>query len=194
MKRTYKLRRRAETQEQTRQKIVEAAIELHQAKGLAATSFSDIANRAKVGKVTVYRHFPDDPALLSACSGLYFARNPLPEIGVWQQVDDADERLRHGLLESYRYHRQTEPMLARVLPEARDLAIMEPYHRHWDKAAEILAQPFEVSREDGSVLKAALALALSFETWRLLAVRHGLSDEQAVGVTIRLVSQRNGTS
>jgi AcrR family transcriptional regulator len=187
MKRPYQLKQRARAQDKTRQRIVEAAIELHQSKGLAATSFADIAKRANVGKVTVYRHFPDELALVGACSGQYFDHNPLPEIESWWQTGDAGERLRYGLLQVYRFHRQTEPMLGRVLAEARDLAIMEPYHAHWNRAADILAEPFMPSDEDRPILQAALALALAFETWQLLVNKNRLSDDQAVELVTRLI-------
>lgn len=58
MTRPYTLKRRAERQDETRRRIVEAAIELHQTIGPAATTVSEIAQRAGVGRVTVYRHFP----------------------------------------------------------------------------------------------------------------------------------------
>ena len=139
MSRSYRLKRRAERQDQTRQKIIEAAIALHQAKGPAATTMNDIAEQAKVGRVTVYRHFPDDESLLRACSGQYFERHPFPDPASWYSIQDAAARLRRGLRETYAYHRETEPMMSRVIADARDLPIMAPYHAHWRRAAEILA-------------------------------------------------------
>jgi AcrR family transcriptional regulator len=88
MTRSYRLKRRAERQDQTRQKIVEAAIALHQDKGLAATTMADVAERAGVGRVTVYRHFPDEAALVGACSGQYFERHPLPDPELWLEIAD----------------------------------------------------------------------------------------------------------
>jgi hypothetical protein len=52
------------------QRIVEATIALHEGVGPARTTISDVARRAGVGRLTVYRHFPDEPMLLSACSSL----------------------------------------------------------------------------------------------------------------------------
>ena len=186
MKRSYQLKRRAEAQGRTRQKIVDAAIELHQSKGLAATTVGDIAQRAKVGKVTVYRHFPDEAALVGACSGQYFQRHPLPDIEDWRRIGDASERLRHGLRDTYRYHRETEPMMIQVLAEARDLPIMDPYHAHWRRAADILADPWSASARDKAPLNAALALALAFDTWHLLVRAQRLTDNQAIELMIRL--------
>jgi len=186
MKRPYRLKQRAVEQNQTRQRIVEAAIGLHQAKGLAATSVADIAARAGVGKVTVYRHFPDEAALVGACSGQYFALHPFPDPEGWRRIADQGDRLRHGLGETYAYHRETEAMIGRVLPEARDLPIMEPYHAHWRHAARVLATAWPEPARDDPVLVAALALALSFEAWHLLVRVQGLSDAQAVALMLRL--------
>ena len=49
MARRYQQNRRAKSQAQTRQKIVEAAIKLHQEKGPAATSMRDVASEAGDG-------------------------------------------------------------------------------------------------------------------------------------------------
>lgn len=180
MARSYQLKQRGERQKLTRLKIIEAAIDLHQAKGLAATTMSDIAERAKVGRVTVYRHFPDEAALIGACSWQYFQSHPLPDPEPWRSVQNATERLRRGLRETYAYHRATEAMMTRVLPEARDLPIMIPYHSHWKRAADILSAGLPGSARRKTLLEAALALALSFDTWHFLIRGQELSDDQAL--------------
>jgi AcrR family transcriptional regulator len=188
MTRTYQLKRRAESQNRTRQKIIEAAIELHQAKGLSATSMRDIAKRAKVGTVTVYRHFPDEVALVGACSGTYFERNPFPNPEDWCGITDPRERLRRGLRDTYAYHRVTEPMIAQVIDEARDQPVMTPYHTHWRRAADVLLAAWPPEARRNKKLTAAVALALSFDTWRLLVRERGLTDKQAVELMLRLIT------
>ena len=186
MTRSYKLKQRGEAQNRTRQKIVEAAIELHQTKGLSATTMRDIAERAEVGRVTVYRHFPDEMALVSACSGAYFQRHPLPDPEPWRSVEDATERTRRGLRETYAFHRSTEAMMTRVYDEARDLPVMAPYHMHWQRAAAVLAEAWPAKGRQRVLRNAALAHALSFDTWRSLVRGQGLSDAQAVDLMLRL--------
>lgn len=186
MTRSYKLKQRGEAQNRTRQKIVEAAIELHQTKGLSATTMRDIAERAEVGRVTVYRHFPDEMALVSACSGAYFQRHPLPDPEPWRSVEDATERTRRGLREAYAFHRSTEAMMTRVYDEARDLPVMAPYHMHWQRAAAVLAEAWPAKGRQRVLRNAALAHALSFDTWRSLVRGQGLSDAQAVDLMLRL--------
>ena len=190
MKRSYRQKERAESQRRTRQKIVDATIELHQTKGLAETSMNDIAERAQVGKVTVYRHFPDDEALVQACSGQYFQRHPFPDLGDWRTIDDGPERLRRGLLDSYNYHETTAPMMTRVLAEARDLPVMEPYHAYWRGAVDVLAAGWSKAGRRGTSLKAGLALAISFDTWRILVQEQHLTNDQAIKLVMKLTCDR----
>ncbi|HEY6582806.1 MAG TPA: helix-turn-helix domain-containing protein, partial [Rubrobacter sp.] len=69
----YELKRRAERQEETRLRITRATLELHETVGPALTTRSAIAERAGVGRPTVYSHFPDDLSLGIACSSLNLA-------------------------------------------------------------------------------------------------------------------------
>src|SRR5881392_2855080 len=101
--RKYELRRRAERQEETRRRIVEAAIELHRTKGPARTTLSDVARLAGVERHTLYRHFPDERALGLACSGHYTELNPPPDAEPWTAIVEPAARLRHGLGELYAY-------------------------------------------------------------------------------------------
>jgi AcrR family transcriptional regulator len=163
----------------SRRRIVEAAIELHQTLGPAATTISAIAERAGVGRVTVYRHFPDEPTLARACSGQYFERNRPPDPERWRTSADPEERLLAALRETYAYHRATRQMISHVLADARDHPVMAPYHEHWRHAADVLLEPWPVRGRQRTRLRAAFALALSFDTWRTLSQEHGLSDRQA---------------
>src|SRR2546421_8935654 len=79
MARKYELKKRAERQEETRRRIVEAAIHLHRTKGPARTTFSDIAALAGVQRHTLYRYFPDERQMGLACSGHHFELNPPPD-------------------------------------------------------------------------------------------------------------------
>src|SRR5437764_14629185 len=119
MGRSYQLKRRAERQDQTRQRIIEAAIELHQTIGPAATTVSEIAERAEVGRVTVYRHFPDEPSLARACTGQHFKRHPFPDPDRWRDVTHPVEPLRTGLGEAYAYHRAPPATEPRAPADAR---------------------------------------------------------------------------
>lgn len=191
MARSYQLKRRAERQDETRQRIIEATIGLHQTIGPARTTIREIAECAQVGRVTVYRHFPDEATLSRACCGQYFERHPFPDPDRWQKIADPAERLQTGLRETYAYHAATEAMISHALADARDHPVMAPYHAHWQHAADILSAPWRLRGSRRTMLHAAIALALSFDTWRTLTREQGLSDDQAIAVTLRLTHDRN---
>ena len=177
-------RRRDGRRDRTRQRIVEATVELHETVGVARATISAIAERAGVQRLTVYRHFPDERALLSACSGHWTASNPPPEPGSWSQVADPQERLGLALGEVYAYHRRTEPMMSNIVREAPVkpalLEVAEPYFRHWERMRYVLATGWGVGDERLALLLATLGHALDFQTWRSLVRQQGLSDAQAV--------------
>ncbi len=191
MARKYEMKRRAKRQEETRQRITETTVELHQALGPAKTTISAIAERAGVQRLTVYRHFPDERALLSACSSHYVAANPLPDPGPWTQIPDPENRLRRAFAETYDYHRRTEPMMTKVLRDAQEHAptfeVIVPYLQHWDRARYALVSGWGAEDQRLKTLLAALGHALDFRTWRSLVHEQGLTDEQAIELMVGMV-------
>jgi len=189
MTRRYELKRRARRQEETRRRIVEATMALHETVGLARTTVTQIAERAGVGRLTVYRHFPDELALGRACSGLYWERNPLPDPEPWRAEKDPSERLKIALRESYAYHRRTEEMIGRAFADAAESPIMAPYHEHWRRAADAVATAWRVRGRKRLLMRAAIGHALVFPTWRSLIRDQGLTDSQAVELMLRLTCE-----
>jgi AcrR family transcriptional regulator len=183
--------RRDGRRERTRQRIVEATVELHQTVGTARTTISAIAEKAGVQRLTVYRHVPDERALFYACRGHWSAANPPPDPGSWSQIADPLERLRLALGEVYAFHRRTEPMISNVVRDAqvhpltREMA--EPYIQHWERMRYVLATGWGVGDEHLVLLLGTLGHALDFQTWRSLVRQQGLSDEQAVEVLVGMV-------
>src|SRR3954464_14014162 len=121
-RRRYTKRRRAELEDETRRRITEATMELHGTVGPARTTVSGIAALAGVQRATVYRHFPDEGALIAACGTEWTARNPLPDLEAWAAIGEPDPRLRVGLAELYGWFDRTEPMVERIV---RDTPLVE---------------------------------------------------------------------
>src|SRR3989440_3486768 len=128
-KRPYRMQRRAESEERTRRRITESAVELHGTLGPSRTSISAVAERAGVRRSTVYRHFPDEPALFAACSAHWAAANPVPDLERWAAIEDPDERLRRSLEELYAYYRRTDGMLANLLRDEATMPVVERQFR-----------------------------------------------------------------
>jgi AcrR family transcriptional regulator len=183
-RRKYQLRARAESQEETRHRIVVAAMELHERVGPAQTSISAIAERAKVQRLTVYRHFPDEIALLRACGGHYRSLHPPPDLSVWRALQDAKTRLRMGLVQLYRHFRETGAMWSHVLRDAESSAVVreaaEPRFRYLRDAADVLGQGWS-----NGLARAAIGHAVQFSTWQSLA-RERLTDDGAADLMTRL--------
>jgi AcrR family transcriptional regulator len=186
MVRKYTQTKRAEQQAETRQRIVEAAVVLHGSVGPAQTTVSMIAERAGVQRHTYYAHFPDERGLFMACSGLAMERDPLPDAEAWRQIEDPLERLAAGLGALYDWYGRNAELTACVLRDGET-------HELTREMNELRIGP--VMQAYGTVLggnlgqrqRAALALALSFFTWRTLVRDAGLTRDEAVGVMVRAV-------
>jgi AcrR family transcriptional regulator len=175
MARKYELKQRAERQEETRRRIVEAAIELHRTKGPARTTVSDVARAAGVQRHTFYRHFPSDWELGLACSGLHMERSPPPDATAWAEIADVDERRRRGLAELYAWFEANEDMFANVLRDAEVYPLAGEIFEL--RAGEHLARVRRALAEGlppEPRFQALLDLALDFGAWRRLALS-GLS-------------------
>ena len=192
MARKYQLKRRAERQGETRQRIVEATVALHTTVGPAQTTVSAIAERAGVQRHTFYRHFPDERSLLMACSGLFEANHPVPAPQSWRSCDGPDARLRRGFDELFRYYETNAEALA---PLFRDAEIHRPTRETlelrmgpvFEEMASVLAEPFRLAPARRRRVAAAIRLCLSFPAWRALraAVK---SHGEAVEVAVRAVT------
>jgi AcrR family transcriptional regulator len=184
--RTYTLKRRAEKQAETRQRIVEAAVELHSTRGPAQTPLSLVAERAGVQRHTFYAHFPDERSLLMACSGLAFERDPPPDAVRWRGIENRRERLRTGLRALYDWYERNAQRAACVLRDAEvhplvkeiNVLRMGPVmmaHR------EVLGAGLDERQ------RALLQLSLTFYTWRSLARESGLSQDAAVEIMVQAI-------
>jgi len=189
--REYTKRKRAALEEETRRRIVEAAVSLHQEQGGGAT-ISEIARRAGVARVTLYRHFPDELALLTACTTHYLSLHPPPDLDRWRSIPDPIERLRTGLAETYSYHRQTARMMTvaeREIAVNPTLAqLLEPLETYWRTARVILADGWESGGTTDPLLEAALGLALSLSAWGTLTSQYGLTDDDCATLFVTMIA------
>jgi len=187
MTRTYTLKRRAESQAETRRRIVESAVDLHSSVGPALTTLSMIAERAGVQRHTLYAHFPDERSLYLACSGLAMERDPLPDAAPWRAIASRRERLRTGLKAIYSWYERNTELTACVLRDAE-------YHPLTKEIAEMRMGPHMAAYREvlGAKLNAKqrtmLHLALSFFTWRTLARESGLNTGAAAEAMVQAIA------
>jgi AcrR family transcriptional regulator len=191
-KRPYKKRRRAELEAQTRRRITESAVALHGSVGPSRTSMSAVAEHAGVPRSTLYRHFPDEAALFSACSAHWAASNPPPDLGRWAAVDDPDERLRGALEELYAYYRRTHRMLENLLRDEATMPVIGQlfgaFRAYIGAAQETLVAGRGLRGRARTRVQAAIGHALAFPSWRSLTGEQGLDDPAAADLMCRLVA------
>jgi AcrR family transcriptional regulator len=166
-KRPYKMARRADKREETRRRIVEAAVELHSTLGPARTSVAQIAERAGVQRHTYYAHFPEERELFLACSGHALARDPLPDVAAWRARPPGWERIRHGLEELYRWYERNAEMAACVIRDAEHHALTCEMTEL--RMLPTFAAAYEALGEGMSPrAQALLGVSLDFACWRSL--------------------------
>jgi AcrR family transcriptional regulator len=186
--RKYTPTRRAEQQEQTRARIVRAAMALHEELGPRDTTISAVAARAGVQRLTVYRHFPDDGSLFTACSSLWLELNPPPDSAQWQDLAEPAARCRAAFAALHGYYRRTERMWNRAYRDEEEVpalkAVMGGFEAYLDAVRDDLLATWPSAPSTRRLLKATLGHCLRFSTWRSLD-REGLSDAEMANVIER---------
>ena len=187
--RAYRMTSRAEATQRTRASIVRAARELHTERGLSATSWEDIAQRAEVSTATVYRHFPSLAHLVPACARTVFDIIKPPTLeqaagtfGVLRRADERFEQLVRyschcyltgkGWLHAAHRERDFVPELdeaLRVIEDSLDTLVTAAAGRPLDGADHRL-----------------LFVLCDFPIWWSLVDR-GIAPDDAEAVLVRLV-------
>ncbi|HUR79829.1 MAG TPA: helix-turn-helix domain-containing protein [Thermoanaerobaculia bacterium] len=162
--RTYTKRLRAEGEQETRQRIVEAIMSLHEDVGPARTTVSGIAERAGVQRLTVYRHFPDDASMLRACSAHWAELHPLP-------LPPIDGAQAGGALRAlYAWYRQNAAMLSNVCRDAQAMPLVKTTLQGMEDALDELAARIDRGYGRRSAdRRRTIRHAVAFATWQSLS-------------------------
>lgn len=191
-KRPYKMKRRAELEAQTKQRITESAVELHGTLGPARTSMKAVAEHAGVPRSTVYRHFADEEELFGACSAHWAMENPPPDITQWEKIGDPNERFEVALGELYAFYRRAGDMIDKCLRDEAAVPVvgqlMGAYHQLMRAITEILMRGRGLRGKARNRTRAALTHAIAFPTYKQLTEEGELGDKDAAELMRRLVS------
>lgn len=186
MTRTYTLKKRAEQQAETRQRIVDAAVELHSTVGPSETTLSMIAEKAGVQRHTLYAHFPDERSIFQACSAEAHQRDPSPTADAWRGIADRRERLTTALTDIYGWYERNAQLLSNVVrdverhPMVQELQRTQvaPVRKGWH---DVLGEQLDAKQ------RTMLHIALSFFTWRTLTQQAGVKQAAAVTLMVEAV-------
>jgi AcrR family transcriptional regulator len=189
--RKYEMRERAHQVARTRARIAAVTAELHEEVGPARTTVAEIARRAGVERLTVYRHYPDELALFGACQAHFLAEAPPPDPRVHSGVADPDARLEAVLADLYGWYREHRRMVRNVTRDAELLPALDealaPQREAMGRAVELLLRGRGLRGRRRALVGTALELVLSFRTWEALTVA-GLDDREAARLAVAMVA------
>ena len=193
--RKYDMTRRASTVAQTRQRIVDATLELHGEQGIAATSWDDIAARAGVGVGTVYRHFPSLDELIPACGDITRQVLALPDPARVQALfggaDGPQERMELLVREAFAIYERGAPQLRAIRnePDVHPNVAEAGEEVEATLAALVGAavEPFEITPADRAVVRAMIDL----NTWDALREQGVAQAEAVTAIAEMLISAVN---
>jgi AcrR family transcriptional regulator len=186
-RRPYQLRRRAESAEETRRRLVQATFELHGEQGIAATTMKQIAERAGVGAGTVYHHFPTLEDTVTACGQMVMATYPPPTEAIFAGIGPMKERLR--LLARALFSHRDSVLFDRIRPDGEGMPIIRRFvdeeERHRIELTRAALAPFAIDRD---MIRIAAAL-LDIGVYRALQ-SVGLSLDQAADTIADIIQAR----
>jgi AcrR family transcriptional regulator len=187
--REYRMRKRAEGLDATRERIVEATAALHYEQGVAATSYVQIAERAEVGPATVYRHFPTLGSLVSACGATVWdeIQPPVPENvrDVFAGLDTRQERLERLVAELDAFYGRATVWLGHAARDRDRVPELEAFLRHVDAGVQALVREAIGPETPEAAIRLAAALT-DVSVWRSLK-RLDMSPEEFRRTLVRLL-------
>lgn len=185
--------KRAAAVARTRQRIVDAARELHGDQGIAATSWDDIAARAGVGVGTVYRHFPSLDELIPVCGEITVQVVALPDSAtvpaLFEHATEPAERSERLVREAFAIYERGAPELRAIRREADVHPRVAQDRDQLDASLSALVDtalgPLDATQQDRAVARALVDL----NTWEALRDQ-GLGPAESVAAISDMLARR----
>lgn len=190
--RPYVLGKRGTASAVTRQRILQAAMELYRERGIAGTTIQAIAGRADVARGTVVNHFGTAEQLLEVVLDDIIASLGYPDERVVEGVDEAPDRIRRYVDALFRFFERSEETWSVVSSDLDLPALKRREAEYYEVVGRLYTAAF--APLDGDRLIAAAARAyVNYAPLHDLRVA-GLSLDEAIDVVaeslIALVDRR----
>src|SRR5216117_2454485 len=194
MPRRYQMATRERAVQATRQRIIDAAISLHAQRGVIATNWEEIAERAGVSTATVYRHFPSLGELVPACARTAFEAGgslptPAHAAAAFAGLTRPAPRIERLIRDSCRCYELGAGWLAAARRDAKSVPALDRAVRLQDRVLGVLIQAALgdafVDAQTMSVIKALI----DFPFWKALTDA-GVATEKVPRVINDLVRSR----
>lgn len=161
MPRAYRLGERETQMRATRERIVEAAIELYVEVGISKATMRQVGLRADVAPGTLRNHFPSPMALEQAMVERLTAEAPLPDASIFDGAETLEERVECLLRVTGTFFNQAgrlyrmwlrEPMVASPWTEAGTR-----YGARWAELQRFALGPLADDQDVQAVFRAIMA-------------------------------------
>lgn len=158
------MERRTAAVEQTRRRIIEAAMQCHAERGIVGTSIQDVARRADVALGTVYRHFPTLEDLVGACGEQFFTMLGLPDrdeaMARFSGARSRPERIERLVTEVSSLYRPAAAAFLHVRDARHELQAAAEGHERMEGAIDLLVdealRPLRASPDQRQAVRALL--------------------------------------
>ena len=181
--------RRASAVAQTRQRIIDATRALHTERGIARTSWDDIAARAGVGVGTVYRHFPTLDELVPACGAASMEVIALPDPrdapALFDPRKTQKERVRRLVELAFAIYERGAPELYVLRNEPGAHPSVAQGKRDLEASLAALVEAAGIAARDRAVVRGMIDLG----TWQALRDQ-GLRPAEAVEAVSGMLAAR----
>ena len=172
MRRSYHMQKREADRLKVRERIVRATMELHDQKGVAPTTFADIAKKAGVGQATVHRHFPTLSDLVQACGAHVWVemKPPVPQQAaeVFVGLETTRERLRRMIEEVDNFYRRGAHRLALAARDRQLIPELDGFLTAIEAGVGALVREALAGSELGETTISRASALMSFPVWASL--------------------------
>lgn len=160
MPRVYRLGERAVHMQATRERIVEAAIELYTDLGISATTMRQVGLRADVAPGTLRNHFRSREELDAALVERLTAEAPLPELSILDGAHAIEERLGRLIRVTGTFLDQSARLYRMWLRERMVTGVWAAtgaaYGARWDELMRLALGPLADDPDSTALLRAVL--------------------------------------
>jgi AcrR family transcriptional regulator len=183
------MNRREAAVAETRRRLVEATVALHNEKGVLATTMQDIAARADVALGTAYRHFPTMGDAVLACGARLQEMMPLPSVALFDGATSPRERLHILVRELFRYYEQGQRWIEVGYCERAQLpALAQAMGQVEAQFTAFIDAAIRPLSGDARFVRAARGFS-QFYAWKALSAA-GMSTEEAIELVAEILCDR----
>lgn len=129
--RRYTLRKRADTTEATRLRILDVTLQLYAERGIKNTTLKAVAERADVSRGTILNHFGSASGLFGAVLDGILDSLELPDPTVLEGMDDRDARIRRFVADMVGFQERTAHLWPMLEAEMQRPEVRQREARYW---------------------------------------------------------------